>query len=242
LEPAIWLDATSGFYDATSGGAVVADGGTVARWEDKSGNARHLTQTTSDNRPLLDADGGPVGPSLVFDGVADTLTRSSMVVDIPCTVFTVQRQVTVTNLETIWDTRSGGGTRAGLLQFTGGQLRSVSNVPNPGPSQTTGAWNIVTYRQTSAATGIQVDGNAEVAAAFAATTAGANSFCIGAGANGSTGWSNTAFAEVIAYNRELTVDERAKVVAYLLAKHALAAFVLFSGSQVFFNGAPVLFR
>ena len=49
----LWLDASdaSTLYDSTSGGALVAADGAVARWEDKSGNARHATQATSGNRP-----------------------------------------------------------------------------------------------------------------------------------------------------------------------------------------------
>ncbi|NBT76640.1 MAG: hypothetical protein EBT15_11890 [Betaproteobacteria bacterium] len=49
----LWLDASdaSTLYDSTSGGALVAADGAVARWEDKSGNARHAKQATSDSRP-----------------------------------------------------------------------------------------------------------------------------------------------------------------------------------------------
>jgi hypothetical protein len=53
LSPALWLDAADSntLYDATSGGSLVAADGLVARWEDKSGNARHATQATSTERP-----------------------------------------------------------------------------------------------------------------------------------------------------------------------------------------------
>jgi hypothetical protein len=52
-----WYDASdaSTLYDATSGGSLVAADGAVARWEDKSGNARHATQATSGDRPLRKA-------------------------------------------------------------------------------------------------------------------------------------------------------------------------------------------
>lgn len=48
LNPALWLDAADSFtlFDATSGGVLVSDGGTVRRWEDKSGNSRHATSST----------------------------------------------------------------------------------------------------------------------------------------------------------------------------------------------------
>lgn len=48
------LDASipASMYDATSGGSVVAANGAVARWEDQSGNSRHVTQGTGANQPL----------------------------------------------------------------------------------------------------------------------------------------------------------------------------------------------
>jgi hypothetical protein len=53
LAPALLLQADQGIYDAVSGGSpVTADGATVARWEDQSGNGRHVTQATAGNRPV----------------------------------------------------------------------------------------------------------------------------------------------------------------------------------------------
>jgi hypothetical protein len=70
------LDASvaSSLFDATSGGSAVAIGGSVARWEDQSGNGRHATQSTSNNRPVYrkyDDVGG-----LFFDGSNDDITGS----------------------------------------------------------------------------------------------------------------------------------------------------------------------
>ena len=49
----LWLDASdaSTLYDATSGGSLVAADGAVARWEDKSGNETHATQSDANGRP-----------------------------------------------------------------------------------------------------------------------------------------------------------------------------------------------
>ncbi len=59
--PAMWVMGEVGLYDATSGGSVVtADEALIARWEDQSGNARHLTQGTSGSRPKYDAVKGHV--------------------------------------------------------------------------------------------------------------------------------------------------------------------------------------
>lgn len=49
LSPALWLDAadSSTLFDATTGGSTPADAGSVKRWEDKSTNARHVTESTA---------------------------------------------------------------------------------------------------------------------------------------------------------------------------------------------------
>ena len=74
----LWLDASDGstLFDATSGGSLVAADGGVARWEDKSGNARHATQSTSASRPLRKTaiQGGK--DILRFDGSNDFLQYS----------------------------------------------------------------------------------------------------------------------------------------------------------------------
>ena len=75
----LWLDASdsSTLYDATSGGSLVAADGGVARWEDKSGNARHATQSTSGSRPVRKTaiQGGL--DVLRFDGSDDWFVFSS---------------------------------------------------------------------------------------------------------------------------------------------------------------------
>jgi hypothetical protein len=50
----LWLDASdsSTLYDATTGGSLVAHEGQIARWQDKSGNNYHFTQSSAANRPI----------------------------------------------------------------------------------------------------------------------------------------------------------------------------------------------
>ena len=75
ITTALWLDAadTSTFYDATTGGSLVANNGAIARWEDKSGNARHATESTSGNRPLRVDAVQNARPVVRFDGTDDCL-------------------------------------------------------------------------------------------------------------------------------------------------------------------------
>lgn len=52
ISPHTWIDFsdTATLFDATSGGSVVTNGVGIARAEDKSGNGRHFTQSTSGSR------------------------------------------------------------------------------------------------------------------------------------------------------------------------------------------------
>jgi hypothetical protein len=75
----LWLDASDAgsLFDATSGGSLVAADGGVARWEDKSGNGRHATQSTSGSRPLRKTGIKNGLPVLRFDGSNDLMSIPS---------------------------------------------------------------------------------------------------------------------------------------------------------------------
>ena len=75
ISTALWLDGSdaSMLFDATAGGSLVAVDAGIARWEDKSGNARHVTQTTAANRPLRRTNVKNGLGALQFDGVNDML-------------------------------------------------------------------------------------------------------------------------------------------------------------------------
>jgi len=75
----LWLDASdaSTLYGATTGGSVVAADGTVARWEDKSGNARHMTQGTAGSRPTRKTAVQGGRDVLRFDGSNDFMSVAS---------------------------------------------------------------------------------------------------------------------------------------------------------------------
>lgn len=60
ITTALWLDASDSatLFAADTGSTPATVGGTVGRWEDKSGNARHVSQATSANRPTLTSPSG----------------------------------------------------------------------------------------------------------------------------------------------------------------------------------------
>jgi hypothetical protein len=75
ITTALWLDAadSSTLFDAVSGGSLVAADGAIARWQDKSGNARHVTQGTLLNRPLRKTAVQNSRDVVRFDGLNDLL-------------------------------------------------------------------------------------------------------------------------------------------------------------------------
>jgi hypothetical protein len=68
-------DLSTMWKDTAGTDPVTADGDAVARIDDKSGNARHLTQGTAANRPLYKTAGGLHW--LQFDGTNDQLSVNS---------------------------------------------------------------------------------------------------------------------------------------------------------------------
>jgi len=75
----LWLDATKGLFDATSGGSpVTTDGATVARWEDQSSSGYHVTQATLANKPLLKTAIRNSKNVVRFDGSNDILVSANI--------------------------------------------------------------------------------------------------------------------------------------------------------------------
>ena len=78
IATALWLDGSdaSTLYDATSGGSLVAADGQVARWEDKSGNAKHATQGAAGSRPLRKIARQNGLDAILFDGTDDLMANT----------------------------------------------------------------------------------------------------------------------------------------------------------------------
>lgn len=83
IATSLWLDAadSSTLFDATSGGSLPGNGVGVARWEDKSGNGRHVTQATSGNRPIRSVGVRNSLDVIRFDGSDDRLIGTGFLTD-----------------------------------------------------------------------------------------------------------------------------------------------------------------
>jgi hypothetical protein len=105
---ALWLDAAdaSTLFNATTGGSLVAADGAVARIEDKSGNARHLTQGTLLSRPLRKTSIQNSLDVLRFDGSNDLLETSFAAFGTSYFVLAVARATNVAVAGSVIATRS----------------------------------------------------------------------------------------------------------------------------------------
>lgn len=129
LSPALWLDGAdvSTMYDAPAGGALVAPLAAVARWEDKSGNAKHATQATPALRPTRAVAANALA-TVKFDataqGMATTLYLAS-----PYTLVLVTSQQTSANSRMIQAMELNSlisPIRAANTCFLAGDVRTTS--------------------------------------------------------------------------------------------------------------------
>jgi hypothetical protein len=88
---ALWTPAqitTAMWLDAQDAATITTISGAVSQWNDKSGNARHVTQSTASQRPAYSATGLNGLPALQFDG-SDDFLGSSYSLDVPFVIAAV---------------------------------------------------------------------------------------------------------------------------------------------------------
>lgn len=66
----LWLDASdqSSMFSDTAGTTQITNGGSVARWNDKSGNGNNATQSTAGSRPTWNSSGLNSKGTITYDG------------------------------------------------------------------------------------------------------------------------------------------------------------------------------
>lgn len=229
-----WFDGSdrATMFDATTGGNAVADNGTVARWEDKSGNGYHLTQGTAANRPTLRAAIRNGRSVLEYDGANSNLASASITNDLSAlSVFAVFTQDTLgqNNLGTIWGNASlpGSGNRSYRIQT--GPAMSALFGSNDGRlinlSSATGAFTRVHAfwsggNNRSSDFSFLEDGTARsslTSGTMTVTAAAASATAVGNKPGGSNAWDGY-IAEVLVYTRLLSASERTRVDNWLKAK------------------------
>jgi hypothetical protein len=229
ITTALWLDASdsSTLFDATSGGSAVAADGAVARWEDKSGNARHVTQATSEARPLRKAAVQNSRDVLRFDGTDDKLQRAAFVPN-TFTAFVVAKRQDIAN-STKWTafSQNDRSNNAGRLIFytertSGGIIGAVQVGPIASQAGTpTGTFGIFAADRNGTVANIHRDG-VSVSRTTGSATIQAVNFVVGA--NDTTSLADFAdldIGEILIVSGVQSTADRQQIEGYLAHKWGL---------------------
>jgi len=244
ITTALWLDGSDSatLFDATTGGSAVVADGAIARWEDKSGNARHVTQSTSGQRPLRKTTIQNSLDIVRFDGSNDRLTRAAFLTD-NFSVYMVghKRDLAVTRIAwfsqnnntinpqrfLLYSERTSGSVIGGIQVGTAGLATGT-------PSGTFGMWGYtrsgtsgVVYRSAIGSAVTVGSGNVQ-----------STDLAIGCGANDAltTDYSDIDIGEIIIRTEVDSTTNRQIIEGYLAWKWGLQS--LLPSDHPYKNGWP----
>jgi len=198
---AAWYSADYGVLTSVGPDVAATDGQPVRRWLDRSGNGRHLDQTTLAKQPAFTTTGGANGsPFLLFDGLAGTMATANFTLNQPYTQVLVLRRVAGINGRICDGT--AGGLDSGAIRMTGNTtvgLRAGSpvnvNMLTQGEDEVMAVvWNGASTLFYAATKGVQT-------ASPGTTSPGG--ITLAAQAVGSASWSNIRAFELIYYQGEV---------------------------------------
>jgi hypothetical protein len=223
---ALWLDGdqsvTQSLFDATSGGsAVTTNGGSVARWEDKSGNGRHFVQSSAPVRPTLSTAAKNGRSVVTFDATDDyMISAATQTIPQPATwMFVYKVPSSIASGWTLVDSATdrvhvyspSGDT---IIQYTAGGFFTTE-----ASGVTADQWRIGTYHFNGASSLGKRDG---VQTATGTTGTNASTGNIYLGANfGIQFYLRSQMAEAILLTGASMADI-ARVEAYLAAKWGIS--------------------
>ena len=219
----LWLDGadtTTLFQDTAATSPATTAGHPVARWNDKSGQGGHATQTTTGNRPALTTVNGRLVP--LFDGTDDSLSLdvtklpTGTATSTTLAAATLTAPTTSTYVLLAWGGSSAGQARSHYVSTTQLCVDTVNASP----------WACTANNAVAVDTPLLV--TTEFTATSASVSAGARAFATGAGTvstgatsatlgNTSVRWKGPV-PEVLIFTGALTATERRTVQEYLARK------------------------
>lgn len=237
----LWLDATTGLYDATTGGSLVTtDSAAVARWEDLSGNARHHTNATLNNRPILKTNQINGKNVVSFDGSNDTLFNNSTVFRNVSgyTFFGVKKnRSAVTGAPRTFFDNNDGSTQIRFTLFTtatnstrmrGRRLTTdtLTTLTAPNNNTTIGSFELFSVIVDHTNTTVKLFKNGSLNASSvnfltSGNTSDVSFRTIIGGFGGTSSMADIDVAEIIAYHGVLSDTDRGKIESYLTTKWGL---------------------
>jgi hypothetical protein len=225
----LWLDASdsSTLFNATTGGSTPADNESVARWEDKSANANHATQTNASFRPdrrvsevngldTIDFDGG--NDELI--GASDLTSRQS---DAKTVFVVVAADVTGILIPfCLYNNIGTSSGQTGAITIEIGYRCITYTWLSSTPVSTTGA-SMISLTQAStgdlhAAVSMWLDGTSVTRTTGTDGTLSDLSNPYVVGESGTGGNYDGDLCEIIVYDTELSTTDRETVETYLANK------------------------
>jgi len=245
LSPALWLDASdsSTLFDATSGGSLVAADGGVARIEDKSGNFRHFTQSSSTSRPLRRVSVQNGRDAVEFDGSNDIMFMSAgldIFQNVPgITWLAVVKWLTeptttrifasaATNNNSIARSLIGAGAVSKKTRFQSRRNDGDTPFAQAGTNDVPATFYIqvavMDYQNQTMRQWVGSTQNAsDTSVLTSGNTSNTNSTNVAIGAfHTETAPSNIQIAELFAFSRALTDSERELLANYAVSKYNIA--------------------
>jgi hypothetical protein len=212
---ALWLDSNDASTFTYSSGSV------VSQWNDKSGNARHLSQATVANQP---ARSGTINglPSVVFDGTADKLATADpgSATSQPQTLFIVMKPSSLSGSRNILGTASASGVPT--VYTTGTSLGLFCGSVVTGGTVATGTSYVMQWTANGASSAGRINGGASALSGNPGST-GWRGYCLGQYRPGDSGSEYAGdIAEVIVYDSSLSLTDINRVGAYLAAKWGIS--------------------
>jgi len=237
---ALWLDASDSstlFQNSDGTVPATASSDPVGYWGDKSGNARHATQSTAGSRPTVSTAAINSRSALLLDGSNDLLNLGNLASAFPsaATLFVACAPQVGGGATTSWSTFSTGGNSwdqypTSVTYSSVFRAARVNGVPTILPyngAAYQGSSIIIRYRSSSSGWGQFVNGG--VSHIAAANYSGAvNNSAIGytIGADTSGGITNGPFkgriCEVLAYNESLSDSQCQRIERWLSKKWSAA--------------------
>jgi hypothetical protein len=210
------ISGLAGWWDASDASTFTySSGSVVSQWNDKSGNARHASQSTVANQPVR--NGTQNGQAtVVFDGTNDYLATPSFTLAQPLTM------IVACNMDASANTHN-------LISSIGGSLQlyqpSVATQMGMYAGSVTGVGGLSTYAphvwvaEFNSATSKLYQNGADKGTVDPGTLGTTTGVYIGAERGLSGGWGMKGpIFEVLLYNRVLTTTERQQIEMYLKQK------------------------
>lgn len=212
-DPTVWFQSSGG------SGAVGSDGDPLGYWGDKSGNARHLTQSTSGARPSVYFDALNGYPVVRFAGSHWLTTSTWSAESQPLTAFAVARCTDNTAQRQIFDGHTTGGSRITLFYQTSNRLTLYAGTAVNYTVGDVSAFALVAAMFNTTSSVLSVDRICTNGAGGGNTFSGMH---VGSNHNGNNEFLIGDIAEILVYGRLLTYAEIAMVENYLIQKYGLA--------------------